>query len=59
MVIGRELYRVDNLQEYIEKVKELLGLEYDFVAKCKWSFEESKRNVASHFRHTHIITRAV
>lgn len=59
LVIGRELYLVDNLKEYIAKVKELLGLEYNFVAQSTWAFQESKHNVASVFRDTHVITRAV
>jgi hypothetical protein len=59
LVIGRELFLVDDSDEYVAKVKELLGLEYDFEVKSDWSFAESKRNMASHLRTTHIITRAV
>jgi hypothetical protein len=58
-VIGLDFHSVDNLQEYIVKVKELLGLEYNFTSYSNYAFEESKRNIASQLRTTHVITRAV
>lgn len=59
LVIGREFYQVDELSKYIVKVKELLDLDYYYTPYSNWSFDESKRNMASYFRNTHIITRAV
>jgi hypothetical protein len=59
MVIGKDFYLIDNLQELLDKTEELLGLEYNIGAYSNYAYQESKHNVASQFRDTHIITRAV
>jgi hypothetical protein len=58
-VIGLDFSSVDNIQDYIVRVKELLGLEYNFTSYSNYGFTHSKRNIASQLRTTHIITRAV
>ena len=59
LVIGRELVTVENLTDYIAKVKDLLGIEYNFVPQSEYAFNVSRSNIASVFRDTHVITRAV
>lgn len=58
-VIGKEFHSVDSLEELIAKVKTLLGLEYNFTPYNNGIYAESKGNIASQLRRTHIITRAV
>lgn len=58
-VIGSTLCQVDSLQEYIEYVKELLGLEYNFKAYSNYAYNNAKENVAEQFRTDSTIERAV
>jgi hypothetical protein len=58
-VIGSDLFTVENLTEYIEKVRELLGLEYYFRPYSNYAYEIAKRNLASVFTNASVIERAV
>jgi hypothetical protein len=59
MTIGRELYLTHGVSNYIDKVKELIGVEYDFPNENFYSYDLSKNNIAGSFRSDSVITRAV
>jgi len=50
MVIGKTLFMIVDLKEYISRVEELLGLEHCFIPKNKKSFLYSKQNMSSFFK---------
>lgn len=58
-VIGSEFFMIEDLTEYIAKVKELLSLEYNFRPYSNYAYDKAKNNIASCFRNTHVISRAV
>jgi hypothetical protein len=59
MTIGRELFLTHTISGYIAKVKEILGVEYDFPTSNFYSYDLSKNNIAGSFRSTSDISRAV
>lgn len=57
IAIGRDFYAVNNLEENLERMKTMLDLSYDWIARANYAYNDARQNVANQIKnggHTQI-----
>jgi hypothetical protein len=59
IVIGKDFYAVDNLTTLLERMEELLGLEYNFRPCNQYTYRIARNNIVNSLRTTSSISEAI